>query len=158
MHDHPDYKAAMERIEESGVEPIDEETYNRYVELGQETADSSAVTTSAEEPADPRFLALHLFNLPSADAEQQLLAMLADFNQMLTDIGLPETRYNVWKVTGDQSGAYTYLFGSVWANRAAYDEAHEHPDYVAMQDEHREVYEALIPEEVYNRYVELRQE
>ncbi len=147
VHEHDDYKAVMARFEQAGLEPFEEEVYNQYVEL------NPPATERAPRPEGGSILlALHLFNLPSAEAEEQLLSVLDDFNGAISKAGHPETRYGVWKVTGEQTGDYAYIFASVWADRATYDTVHEDADYKAVMERHEETYESLLPEDVYNRY------
>jgi len=83
------------------------------------------------------------------------LTFLDELNQAVASSGHPETQYRTWKVTGEQTGDYAYLFGSVWADRATYDTVHEHPNYKAVWERHEETYQSLIPEEVYNQYERL---
>jgi len=149
-HEHDDYKAVMARIEQAGSEPFAAEVYNRYVAV------SAPATESPQVPAGNfTSLSLHLFNLPSAEAEAQLLGMFDDFNAAIDKAGHPETRYGLWKVTGEQTGDYAYVSGSLWADRAVYDAVHEHAEYKAVMETHQEAFENLIPEEVYNRYERL---
>jgi hypothetical protein len=145
VHEHADYRAVMARVEESGLEPFEAEVYNRY----------AAIQPAASAPmpeGGPGFLSLHLFSLSSAEAEAELVGMLDEFNEVIADAGHPETRYRVWKVTGQQAGGHSHLFGSLWADRATYDVVHEHADYKALQEKHREAYERLMGEQVYNQY------
>ena len=147
VHEHDDYKAVMARVEQAGLEPFAEEVYNQYVEL------NPPATERAPRPeGGSTSLALYLFNLPSAEAEEQLLSMLDEFNKAISKAGHPETRYGVWKVTGEQTGDYAYIFASVWADQATYDAVHEHADYKAVLERHDETLESLLSEEVYNRY------
>jgi quinol monooxygenase YgiN len=145
VHEHADYKAVFAKFEESGLEPFEAEVYNRY----------TAVNPAGSGPMPEgglTFLSVHVFNLASAEAETQLVGMLNEFNEAVTAAGHPETRYRVWKVTGEQTGEHAYVFGSGWADRATYDAVHEHADYKALQEKHREAYERLMGEQVYNHY------
>lgn len=147
VHEHDAYKAVMTPFEESGLEPFEAEVYNRYAALNPPTTGLAPMPEGG-----PTFLAVHLFNLPSAEAEEQLVGMLDDLNGAISEAGHPETQYGVWKVTGEQNGDYAYVFGSAWADRAAYDAAHEHAEYKALMEQHQEAYENLIPEQIYNKY------
>jgi quinol monooxygenase YgiN len=147
VHGHEAYTTVMSALEESGVGPMEDETYNRYEELSPRVADPSPMPEGGAT-----FLALHLFNLPSADAEAELIAILEDFNAAVASAGHPETRYTLWKVTGEQSGDRSYLFGSLWADRAAYDAVHEDPAYQSMAETHGDAYRTLVLDEVYNQY------
>jgi hypothetical protein len=100
----------------------------------------------------PTLLATHLFNLPSAESEQELVSMLEEFNAAVAAAGHPETRYTLWKVTGEQAGDYTYLFGSLWADREVYDAVHAHPAHQSLMETYGEAYQAMVGEEVYNQY------
>ena len=52
--------------------------------------------------------------------------MLDEFSEVVARAGHPETRYRVWKVTGEQAGDHAYLFGSAWVDRDVYDAVHAH--------------------------------
>ena len=147
VHGHEAYMAAMAALEESGIEPAADEVYNRYEQLSPPAADPAPMPGEG-----PTFLANHLFNLPSADSEQEVIAMLEEFNAAVAAAGHPETRYTLWKVTGEQAGDYTYLFGSLWADREVYDAVHAHPAHQSLIETYGEAYETLVGEEVYNRY------
>jgi quinol monooxygenase YgiN len=147
VHEHDDYTAVVTQLEDSGLEALEEEVYNRYELLNPPT------TPPAPLPeAGPTFLSVHRFNLASAEAEQELVAMLEELSGAISEAGHPETQYGVWKVTGDRAGDHTYLFGSAWADRATYDTAHEHPSYKALQEKHEEAFKNLIDEQIYNKY------
>jgi quinol monooxygenase YgiN len=147
VHEHADYKAVMTKIEESGLEALEAEVYNRYTLLNPPTTPPPALPDEG-----PTFLSVHLFNLASAEAEKELVDMLEELNGAIANAGHPETRYGVWKVSGDQTGDYAYVFGSTWADRGAYDTAHEHPDYKALQEQHEDAFKNLIAEQIYNKY------
>jgi hypothetical protein len=147
VHAHEAYVTAMAALQEAGIEPAADEVYNRYEQLSPPVADPTPMPGEG-----PTFLALHLFNLPSADSEQEVVSMLEEFNEAVAAAGHPETRYNVWKVTGEQAGDYTYLFGSLWADRDVYDAVHAHPAHQSLMETYGEAYETLVGEEVYNQY------
>jgi len=145
-HAHEAYTTAMAALEGSGIENR-EEVYNRYVQL------SAPVEDPAPMPGGgPPILALHRFNLPSADSEAELLTALEDLNAAVAAAGHPETRYILWKVTGEQAGERAYLFGSLWSEQATYDAVHAHPAYESAAERHREAFSRLILDEIYNRY------
>ena len=150
VHEHDDYKAVMARFEQEGFEPFEGEVYNQYVALNR-----SATEPPPMPEGGPKLLALHRFNLPSTAAEQQLAGILNDFTEAVGHAGHPETAYALWKVTGEQAGEFAYVFGSLWADQAAYDAAHEHADFQAVMETHEAAYQGLITEEVYNRYERL---
>ncbi len=147
VHEHDAYKAVMTPFEESGIEPFEAEVYNRYTALNPPTTGLAPISE-----VGPTLLAVHLFNLPSAEAEEQLVGILDDLNGAISKAGHSETRYGVWKVTGEQTGDYAYAFGSAWADRAAYDAVHDDQDYKALREQHQEAYDNLIPDEIYNKY------
>ena len=147
VHEHADYKAVMTKIEESGLEALEAEVYNRYTLLNPPTTPPPALPDEG-----PTFLSVHVFNLPSAEAEEQLVGMLDELSGAIANAGHPETRYGVWKVSGDQAGDYAYVLGSAWADRATYDTTHEHDDYKALQEQHEETYKSLVGDEIYNKY------
>jgi hypothetical protein len=145
VHEHEDYRAVMAGAEEAGLEPFEGEVYNHY----------TAVEPSASAPwpeGGPTYLSLHRFNLASAEAEAELASMLDEFSEVVARAGHPETRYRVWKVTGEQAGDHAYLFGSAWVDRDVYDAVHAHADYKALQEKHQEAYERLPSEQIYNKY------
>jgi hypothetical protein len=147
VHGHEAYATAMAALEEAGIEPAADEIYNRYEQL------SPPATDPAPMPGEgPTLLATHLFNLPSAESEQELVSMLEEFNAAVAAAGHPETRYTLWKVTGEQAGDYTYLFGSLWADREVYDAVHAHPAHQSLMETYGEAYQAMVGEEVYNQY------
>jgi hypothetical protein len=147
VHEHDDYKAVMTPLEESGLEPFEAEVYNRYTLLNPPT---TALPPMAE--GGPTFLSVHVFNLASAEAEEQLVGILDELSGAIAKAGHPETAYGVWKVSGDQTGDYGYVFGSTWADRATYDTVHENDDYMALQEQHQETYKSLVGDEIYNKY------
>ena len=94
----------------------------------QEAVDTPETPTMELTPG-PAFLALHRYNPVSDELNERLLADLASLNQAVADAGQPETGYQVWKVTGEQTGDHGYIIGSIWADRATYDAVHEHEAY-----------------------------
>jgi quinol monooxygenase YgiN len=145
VHEHDDYKAVMAKLEDSGLEALEGEIYNKYTLQNPSTPPASPMP-------DATYLSVHVFNLASAEAENELVGILEEFNGAISEAGYPQTRYGVWKVSGDQAGDHAYLSGSLWADRAAYDAAHEYPSYKALSEKHGDALEKLIPEEIYNKY------
>ena len=116
----------------------------------------SAAVRAQEQPPPPEkpFKALHLFNLPSAEAETKVLSVVADLNDAVAKAGHPKIRYQLWKVAGAQQGAHAYLLESTWPGRAVYEEVHDGAVFKAAQAKHPEVAK-LFEGEVYNRLVEV---
>jgi len=147
VHAHPAYQAVMEQYRASGMEPFASEVYNRYLLLNP-APDAGADADGVE----PTYLSFHLVNLASAEEEARLLDILEAGNAVVASAGHPETRYGLWKVTGEQTGDYAYMFGSLWADVATYDAVHALPEYEAFVAENGDAYAALVAGEVYNRY------
>ena len=147
VHTHEAYLTATAAIEDTDTEPLVDEVYNRYVQLSPAVADPVAMPDTG-----PMLLALHRFNLSSADSEGEFVALLEDLNEAVAAAGHPETRYSVWKITGEQTGDFGYLFASVWADRAAYDAVHAHPAYQDLTETRSGVFDALIVDQIYNQY------
>ncbi len=107
------------------------------------------------EPKGPAFRTVHLFNLPSPETEAKLLGMLGEFNQLFTQLGYPNVQYRVWKVHGEQKGDYSYLWDSLWPDRATYDKVHEHEAYRKLIERHQKAFEEIVKKEIYNQYEEV---
>ena len=117
-----------------------------------EAAETPEVTEMAEAPSGPPFLALHLYNPASDEAHQRFLGFLSELNEAVASTGQSNTQYRVWKVTGEPTGDYTYLFGSIWADRATYDAVHDHDAYKAVMARIENSGLKPFQAEVYNRY------
>ncbi len=145
VHQSEGYLAVMAEVEAAGMEPIREEVYNQYV----------PVSPQAEAPAmpgdGPTFASVHFLNL-APGTEDDLVAMLEALNEAVAAAGHPETRYALWRVEGEQTGDYRYMFGSLWADRATYDAVHADPGYLEVQQAGADEYASLVTDEVYNRY------
>ncbi len=100
-------------------------------------------------------LSHHLLNLPEGVSEAQLAEVLAEFNTAVAEAGYPTSGYRLWRVAGDQSGGYAYLWVGYWPDQAAYDDIHEHPAYRAAAERWGSFYETLAPTQAYDRYVEV---
>lgn len=115
---------------------------------------SASLAQELAPPPEKPFKALHLFNLPSAEAEAKVLSVIADLNDAVAKAGHPKIRYQLWKVAGVQQGAHAYLLESMWPGRAVYEEVHDGAAFKAAQAKHPEVAK-LFEGEVYNRLVEV---
>lgn len=114
-------------------------------------AESAPVATAAA----PALLALHLYNPASEEAEARFIGGFRDLNQAIADAGHPETRYQAWKVTGEQAGDFAHLFGSIWTDRATYDAVHAHEAYTSAVAALEAAGIRPAENQVYNRYIEL---
>ena len=112
-----------------------------------------AMARNAEE--GPAIKSHHLLNLPSDVSEANLAEALGKLNAAVAEAGYPEAGYSLWKVTGEQAGEYAYLWEGDWPSQDDYDAIHESESWKAAWEATAEVYEALSPQHVYNRYVEI---
>lgn len=147
VHEHDAYRAAIKRIQESGAEFFAAEVYNRY------TLVNPASTEIPPMPGDgPTYLTMHLLTFDSEAEAAQYAAILEAGSAAIASAGHPETRYALWKISGEQTGEYNYLSGSLWVDKATYDAVHEHADYQAFGERHGSAYQALVEDQIYNRY------
>jgi hypothetical protein len=102
----------------------------------------------------PALMSIHLINVPSAK-EQEMAHIMTEFNKLFSILGFPEVKYQLWRVSGNQSGAYTHVWNSVWPNQDAYDKVHQNDDYKNLVEKHRQHVEVFISKETYNRYVQV---
>jgi hypothetical protein len=114
----------------------------------------AAHAQNQDVPNEP-FVAVHLINLKSADAEKPLLAALADYNSAITKAGCPQCAYHLMKGISEKDGVHNYLWISHWPGREVYVKVHTSADYKAVDQKHPEM-EGLIVKEIYDRYVELK--
>jgi hypothetical protein len=112
-----------------------------------------ATAGTAEE--GPAIKSHHLLNLPSELSEADLAEALGKLNAGVAEAGYPEAGYSLWKVTGEQSGDYAYLWEGDWPSQEGYDAIHESESWQAAAEAITEVFEALSPQHVYNRYTEI---
>ena len=107
-----------------------------------------------DAPPQEAFKAVHLVNLKSPADLAALQAALADLNKAMANAGYPDIRYRLYKVAGKQAGAYAYLWESSWPGGEVHEKVHKHPEWIASSKKHPEL-DALMKDEVYNRYVEV---
>ncbi len=113
----------------------------------------SAAAQNNDVPPDQPFQAVHLFNVPSADAEKALLTAINDINGAIAK-DCAKCVYHLLKVSGTQAGGYKYLWTSSWPGRDVYVKVHNSAGYQAAIDKHKEI-DQVIQNQIYNRYVEL---
>lgn len=82
--------------------------------------------------------------------------MLKETNQLLATLGHSSVKYRLWKVSGTQAGAYSFLWDSQWPDRATYDEVHQDSSYKMLMDRYRAFFDEILKDEIYNHYVELQ--
>jgi hypothetical protein len=112
------------------------------------------ISAAAQDPPPaPAFKAVHLTNLTPQQVAA-LQAWMADMNAAIAKAGHPDIRYRLHKVTGTQSGKYEYMWESSWPGGDAYSRIHNSPEWKAVSEKHPGL-EALMQDEVYNRYVEV---
>ena len=114
----------------------------------------SALAQNDDMPPDQPFQAVHLINLPSAEAEKSLLAALTDINTAIAKAGCANCGYHLWKVYGTQGGAFNYLWMSTWPGRDVYIKIHQSADYQAAINRHQDI-DKVMNNQIYNRYVEV---
>ena len=90
-------------------------------------ADDAIVSPSARP-----YLTLHLANLSSEEAEQDMLAILDTFNQAIAEVGYPDVRYTLWEVDGQHEDFYAYIYYALWPDYATYREVQRQPAYVQL--------------------------
>ena len=110
---------------------------------------------AATIPASPALKSHHLINLPASITEADVVEAFHDINAIIAEAGYPEAGYRLWKVTGEQTGEYTYLWEGNWPSQAAYDSIHAIPAYTETGGRHQSLWDALVADQVYNRYVEI---
>lgn len=104
----------------------------------------------------PAVKSLHLLNLPDGITEADLAGALNKVNRAIFEAGYHHSGYRLWKVAGEQTGDYAYMWEGNWPSEKGYQAIHELEAYqeaatAAMGD----MYEAIQPVQVYNRYVEV---
>ena len=109
---------------------------------------------SQKGPA-PAYKPVHLMNLTSSEAEANLLTILAEFNKLYAQMGYPNIRYRVWKVSGKQSVQFTHIWESEWPDKATYDKVHSFKEFTELHARHEKELRGLLKDHVYNRYEEL---
>jgi hypothetical protein len=97
----------------------------------------------------------HLFNLPEGMTEAELAGALQEMNRAIADSGHPRAGYRLWKVTGERSGEYSYLFEGVWPDQATYDAIHEAESWNKWSERFQSTFEPILENEVYNRFIEI---
>ncbi len=113
----------------------------------------ASVTAAQENPPAGAFKAVHLVNFtPEQVAVVQ--AWMTDINAVLQKAGHKDVRYRLYKVTGKQVGRYEFMWESSWPSGDVYTKVHTSPDWKAVADKHPGL-EALMKDEIYNRYVEV---
>ena len=116
-----------------------------------------SVPVSAQDPPPAgAFRAIHLVNLTPPQVAL-LQAWMTDINAVIDRAGHKDIRYRLYKVTGKQAGPYEYMWESVWPSGEAYRKVHENPGWTTVAEKHPEV-NALLKDEIYNRYVEVMPE
>jgi hypothetical protein len=118
---------------------------------------SAVLATAAfaqEAPPQGPFKAVHLVGLKSPAEVAQLQAALDEMNQAVAAAGFSNIRYRLYKVVGKQNGNYNYLWESSWPSGDVYTKVHKSDDWLAATKKHPEI-DALMKDEIYNRYVEV---
>ena len=114
-----------------------------------------AMVLAQDAPPKGPFKTVHLTNLKSPADVAALQAAIADMNKVVANAGYRDVRYRLYKATGQQAGAYGYLWESSWPSGDAYDKVHKSAEWTASTQKHPEL-DALMKDDIYNRYVEVR--
>jgi hypothetical protein len=113
-----------------------------------------AMVLAQDAPPKGPFKTVHLTNLKSAADVAALQVAIADMNKAVASAGHRDVRYRLYKVSGQQAGAYGYLWESSWPGGDAYEKVHQSAEWAAASKRHPEL-DALMKDDVYNRYVEM---
>jgi len=115
-----------------------------------------ALFTSAGSPGGAAFRTIHQFNLTTIQEEKQLLSVLDEFNQLFSKLGFPEARYRMWRAQDAVPGQVTYIYDSIWPDRAAYDKVHQDSAYIKLLEKHLAFLQQALKNEIYGKYIELK--
>lgn len=107
-----------------------------------------------DAPPPGPFKAVHLVNLKSPDDVAALQAAIADMNKVVARMAQSSIRYRLYKVAGKQAGTYAYMWESSWPSGDVYEKVHKSTEWTSAMTKHPKM-EAILKEEVYNRYVEV---
>jgi hypothetical protein len=99
------------------------------------------VAVSQQSPPDQPFQAVHMIAATKADDEKTLVAALDDLNGAIAKGGCPVCIYHLWKVYGQKSGPFNYLWTSNWPGRAIYETVHASAEYIDATNRHPEIME-----------------
>ena len=113
------------------------------------------VGVAATQSVSPNLKSHHLFNLPDSITEADVIAALREVNSAVAEAGYPDAGYLLWKVTGEQSGEYIYLWEGNWPNQEAYRSIHDDPAWLNAFGSNESVFGVIAEAQVYNRFIEL---
>jgi predicted ester cyclase len=105
---------------------------------------------SAKE--DPALKSVHLLNLPQGVSDSRIVSALHEINKVISDLGYPAAGYRLWKVNGDITTGYMYLWEGVWPSQAAYDVIHKNEDYLNALSPYEAMFQKVMDDQVYQRY------
>ncbi len=108
-----------------------------------------------QKPSGPAYKTVHLLKLTTSKAENDLLKGLGEANKLFGQLGYPNIRYRVWKVSGTPSGGFTHLWESEWPDKSAYDKIHELKEFTDSWARYEKEFEAIEKDQVYNRFEEM---
>ncbi len=101
------------------------------------------------------FKTIHMFNLGSTADENELIAILNQFNDHLVKLGHPESQYKLWKLSENEKGERTYLWESDWINKKVYDQIHENNDYKNLVKKFFMKFAVMLGDHKYYKYSEI---
>lgn len=114
----------------------------------------AAPAVSQQPPPETPFQAVHMLMIQQTGEEKKLLAAMEDINSAIAK-GCPACTYHLWKVYGDQSGPFNYMWASNWPGRAIYEKVHLTTEYIDAMQRHPEL-QTIIDGQIYNRFVEVK--
>ena len=80
---------------------------------------------------------------------------LQEMNRAIADSGHPNAGYRLWKVTGEQAGAYGYIWEGVWPDQATYDAIHQSESWKQAEERFKPLFERVWKIQIYNRFIEI---
>jgi quinol monooxygenase YgiN len=121
--------------------------------LGVPSAIFGQEMTKKEENKVEGFRTVHLVNLKSVENEAEFIAISNNFNEVVAELGYQNIRYNIWKESGYHEGQYKYIFESTWPDQETFDKVHKNEKFQAVWKTNKAVWDELIKEDTYNRYI-----
>jgi len=122
-------------------------------EISKETSESDVEATFS--PAIG-YRAVHRMNIKDVKYEAEFVKIAGVFNKLMAELGIPNTKYNFWKLAEGYEGEYRYVFESNWPDKETYDKVHEYEEFKRTFDKWYPIFKSMITEEVYSRNVLLK--
>ena len=103
----------------------------------------------------PALKSVHLLNLPPDVSDSQMVSAINEVNKVISDLGYPGAGYRLWKVRGDITTGYKYLWEGTWSSQAAYDVIHENENYQNSWSPNEAMIQKVMDAQIYQRYSEV---